>query len=89
MSISRLLHSGTVRIGKETVFTINKGTRHLCLAELNNWIFDHCYAHGLPIVQLPPLDDWTHSTEDILVWSFVPDVKDVTIILKSELVEFP
>lgn len=89
MPISKLLHSGTAKIGKETVFTVNKGTRHHCLAELNNWLFDHCYAHGIPIIQLPPLDDWTHSVEDRNVWSFVPDVKDVVILLKAERIEFP
>lgn len=89
MPLSKLLHTGTAKIGKETVFTTNKGTRHLCLAELNNWLFDHCWAHGLHVVQLPPLDDWTHSDEDRSVWAYVPDVKNVTILLKSEVIEFP
>ena len=89
MPVNKTLHSGTAKIGKETVFTTNKGPRHLCLAELTNWLFDHCWAHGIQVVQLPPLDDWTHSQEAPYLWSFIPDVKDVTIFLQSEVIEFP
>lgn len=85
----KLLHTGLIRIGKEIVFIANKGTRQYCLFELNNWLFDYCYANALPIVQLPPLDDWTPSDERENMWSFDPiELPTIAVILKSELVEF-
>lgn len=90
MPITKLIHTGTILIGKETTFIVNRGTRHHCFAELNNWLFDYCYAHGQPIVQLPPLDDWVASDETVLMWEYVPsELKNLRVQLKSELIEFP
>jgi hypothetical protein len=82
------LHVGGIDTGRERLYTSFKGTRAEILYDLNNWLFDYLYAHQLPIVQLPPLDDWIHSTEDVSFWSFNFPTGDLSVWLRSELIDF-
>jgi len=88
MPITKTLHIGTVLIGKETVYAVHRGTRHSCLSDLNDWIFDYCRANAKILIQLPPMDDWQRSLEDASVWSFFIEYLEIMVILQSESIEF-
>jgi hypothetical protein len=84
----RTVHIGGIDVNRESVCTVVKGSRLDLMKDLNNWLFDYFYAHNFPIRQLPPLDDWTRSTEDPTYYSLAfPDV-EWHIWFRTEPVEF-
>lgn len=84
----KLLHIGGVDLGKERLCTVFKTTQPQVIHELNNWFFDYLYANQKPIRQLPPLDDWTHSTEDVTFWSVGFPEHDWCVWVKSDILEY-
>lgn len=85
----RTVHLGGIDRNRESVCTVVKGNRAGLVKELNNWLFDYFYAQGQPIQQLPPLDDWSKSTEDSTYYyvSSFPAM-EWHIWIKSEICEF-
>lgn len=84
----KTVHIGSILLGRETMCTVIRGTRHEVLYELNGWFFDYFHAHQYPIRQLPPLDDWERSNEDLSYWSIAfPDV-EWRVWIRSELIGF-
>ena len=88
--MSRMLsvHIGGIDLGRDRLFDVVKTKRSDVLYELNNWLFDYRYANQLPIIQLPALDDWTHSHEDGSYWSIAFPDSEWNIWMRSELLEF-
>jgi len=84
----KTVHIGGISLMKEDMFTVVRAKRHLTISELNNWLFDYLYAHEYPIKQLPPLDDWTRSSEDATYWHIKFPDPEWTIWIRSESVEF-
>lgn len=82
------LHIGGVDNGRERLFTAYKGSRSEVLYDLNNWLFDFFYIHKLTIEQLPPLDDWTHSTEDESYWAVAFQADMFQVWVRTELIEY-
>jgi hypothetical protein len=90
MAHRHTVHSGTIKVGNETVASEVKANRHILLRELNNWLFDYSYANNLrPFIQLPPLDEWTRSKEDPDYWYVDFPAINATAQIRSELLEFP
>jgi len=87
MSQLRTAHLGGITLYKESVCIAMKSSKNQLFKELNNWFFDYMYANGLPIIQLPPLDDWHQSQEDISYYHLVfPDI-EWYVWIRSELLE--
>jgi hypothetical protein len=88
MPLVRAVHVGGIDRNRECVCTVVKGSRLGLVRELNNWLFDYFYAHGLPIQELPPLDDWNKSTEDSSYYYLAfPDI-EWHVWLRTESIEF-
>ena len=82
-----LVHSGTIRHQDQIIFIASpRRTRNDILHELNWWLFDYFYAQGTPFIRIPPLDDWTRSSEHHNHW-FVhfPDTDWLLTIMEDPL----
>ena len=55
--------------------------------EVNNWLFDYCYANHLSIIQAPPLDDWTHSPENSSYWSYTFPNTEWSLWIQTKILE--
>jgi len=84
----KTLHMGCIALDKETVYTVLKGKLHETMYELNGWLFDYLYANKLPILQLPPLDDFTRSDDDPSMWYIHFPTPEWKIWIKTENVSF-
>lgn len=88
MSQVRVIHLGGIDLHRESVCTVVRSNKVQLFKELNNWLFDYLYVNGRPIVQLPPLDDWSRSTEDGSYYYLAfPDL-EWNIWIRSEPIEF-
>ena len=89
MPLLKYVHIGTITVEKDTVSIVVRASRHLVMYELNNWVFDFSYTNNLPqYLTLPPLDDWTHSTEDASYWHFELPDHAIRVTVRTELLEF-
>jgi hypothetical protein len=88
MPVLKTVHMGAISLDKEGMFSVMRPDRHKLMYELNSWFFDYFYANKLDIRNLPPLDDWTHSQEDCLLWSIQFPDEHWTITIRSETLEF-
>lgn len=84
----RSVHVGGIDLTNERVYIAVKGTRQELMYELNCWLFDYFYAHGMEIKQLPPLDDWHHSIEDQTFYSTNFPDPIWNIWIRAEPIEF-
>lgn len=82
------VHMGVISHNGTALKTCAKPNRHELLFELNNWFFDYFYANQLPIRSIPPLDDWTRSTEHMNIWTVHFPTPEWTIQIESEPMVF-
>jgi hypothetical protein len=88
MTVVKTVHHGGIKNGDKIIQVFTAPSRHELIKELNSWFFDYFYANRETIVELPPLDDWTHSTEDYSYWS-VSFPEDIwTVWIRHEPLEF-
>jgi hypothetical protein len=88
MPATRRLHIGGINIGKERAGDALEGSRKELIYELNCMLFDYFYANSMEIKQLPPLDDWAQSIEDSSYWGYTFPETEITVWIRSELIEF-
>lgn len=88
MLAMKTIHHGGIRQNGVIVNTFTAATRQKLIYELNSWFFDYFYAHKLDIKQLPPLDDWIRSTEDVSYWSLTFPDTTWEVWIRHELMEF-
>ena len=88
MPLLKRVHIGQIKFNSEIRKVVVRGKQNHVMREINDWMFDHLYATGKPIQQLPPLDDWSRSTEDPSVWYLAFPDADWLITIQQELVEF-
>lgn len=88
MSIVKSVYVGAVVHNKTTIRVFTSGSQNKLLYDINWWLFDFFRVNNIPIIQLPPLDDWTLSKEeDNSFWSITLD-GDWTIWIRSDILEF-
>jgi hypothetical protein len=68
MPVVKTVHHGGIEHNGKLAKVFAKSSRPELVKELNSWFFDYFYANKEKVRQLPPLDDWTHSTEDATYW---------------------
>lgn len=61
---------GMIMKDQKLVQLILRQTRHDVTYELNNWFVNYFRMNHEPIIQLPPLDDWTQSEEYPSLWNY-------------------
>lgn len=88
MPLLKTVHIGSIQLGVETLYTVVKPDRQKCIYCLNDWLFDYQYVNQLEIHQLPPLDDWIHSLEDVSCWSIQFPNQEWQITVRAEPIEF-
>lgn len=67
--LTKQIHVGTILCAKRLEYMSIRASKHDVLKELNDWMFDYLHVNKYPIKQLPPLDDWIRSDEDMSLWS--------------------
>lgn len=89
MAVVKTVHLGGIVKDDQLIKTFAAPSRTELISELNDWLFDYCYANSKDIQLLPPLDDWHQSEEDATFWSISHFTKDQwTIWIRHELMEF-
>lgn len=88
MAFMKTIHHGGIRRDGNIVQTFVKTSRQKLVYEINTWFLDFFYAQGDDIQQLPPLDDWTRSSEDISCWSIQFPDSTWEVWIRHELIEF-
>jgi hypothetical protein len=88
MPLLKTVHVGAIQLGHETMCTIVRSDRQKLIYALNDWMFDYQYANRMEIKQLPPLDDWCHSTEDVTYWSVAFPNPEWSVTVRAEPIEF-
>lgn len=88
MPLLKTVHVGSIQLGSETLCTLVSSDRQKLIYALNDWLFDYQYANRMEIKQLPPLDDWKHSTEDNTYWSVEFPNPEWAIAVRAEPIEF-
>ena len=68
MVILKYVHTGGIKVDDHIIFVTTSSSRQKIIYQLNTWLFDHLYANKENIQQLPPMDDWTRSHEDLHRW---------------------
>jgi len=61
----RFMHYGEITHNDKRVATAVAPTKQRVIYELNSWFFDYFYANDLTVQQLPAIDDWSRSDEDV------------------------
>ena len=88
MPLVKNIHHGGIRKDGNIVKTFAAPNRQKLVYEINNWFFDFFYAGDIDIQQLPPLDDWTHSSEDVSCWSVKFPDATWEVWIRHEIMEF-
>lgn len=88
MGVLRSVHLGVILHNDIIVKILIDGKKSKLLRELNNWFFDYFKVRKEEILQLPPLDDWEHASEDSSFWQchFPDDTWKIWI--RTDIVEF-
>lgn len=88
MLTMKTIHHGGIRQDGVIVQTFSAPSRQKLIYELNSWFFDYFYANKQDIEQLPPLDDWHRSIEDVSYWSLSFPNNTWEVWIRHELMEF-
>lgn len=88
MALIRTIHHGIIKRSDTIITTFTASSRQKLVYELNTWFFDFFYASNFDIQQLPPLDDWTHSSENMSCWSIEFPDTSWEVSIRHEIMEF-
>jgi len=64
-NIVRYIHYGEITHNNKRVTSVFAHSKQQVIYQLNSWFFDYFYANGITVQQLPAIDDWTRSDEDV------------------------
>ena len=76
MATVKVVHIGGIDSPESTLQEFIAESRVAVMYKINVWLLDYCKKVKDPIVQLPPLDDWTRSREDLSKWTYdIPEME--------------
>jgi len=87
MPVIRTIHVGVIVHKMITLKILTAATKHQLLYDLNSWFFDYFRTNGYPVEQLPPLDDWIHSSENDRYWQITFPNNEWTVWIRSDTLE--
>ena len=88
MTLLKRVYVGQLHLNGEPQKTFVRGKRKELLLDLNGCIFDYLNNNNLPIKNLPPLDDWSRSSENPELWSLQFPDAEWLVTMQSEVIEF-
>lgn len=80
------VHVGCIVNSERLPETIIRSSRSELLYEINNWLFDYYRKSKSPVIQLPPLDDWSRSKEHSDTW-VVPIGRDFVVSISQQSIK--